>query len=100
MSVLELLDAITGAHNNWVDGIKNDDPAFIGQIKADLHLFSVGMFEGTIFGKFGAYVAEGGTVGALAARIAPSLELFGRFGLAADVAASGIGINYGDSALN
>ena len=76
MSVLELLDAITGAHNNWVDGIKNDDPTFIGQIKADLHLFSVGMFEGTIFGKFGAYVAEGGTVGALAARIAPSLEVF------------------------
>jgi hypothetical protein len=29
MSVLELLDAIIGAHNNWVDGIKNDDPSFI-----------------------------------------------------------------------
>jgi hypothetical protein len=43
MSVLELLDTITGAHNNWVDGIKNDDPTFIGQIKGDLHLFSVGM---------------------------------------------------------
>ena len=42
-SVLELLDTITGAHNNWVDGIKNDDPTFIGQIKADLHLVSVGM---------------------------------------------------------
>jgi len=53
MSVLELLDGITGAYNNWADGIKNDDPAFIGQIKADLHLFSVGMFEGTIFRKIG-----------------------------------------------
>ena len=52
MSVLELLDGVTGAYNNWVDVIKNDDPAFIGQIKADLHLISVGMFEGTIFGKF------------------------------------------------
>jgi hypothetical protein len=41
MSVLELLDTITGAYNNWVDGIKNDDPTFIGQIKGDLHLFSV-----------------------------------------------------------
>lgn len=36
MSVLELLDTITGAYNNWVDGIKNDDPTFIGQIKGDL----------------------------------------------------------------
>jgi hypothetical protein len=33
MSVLELLDTITGAYNSWVDGIKNDDPTFIGQIK-------------------------------------------------------------------
>ncbi len=53
MSVLELLDGITGAYNNWADGIKNDDPTFIGQIKGDLHLVSVGMFEGTIFRKFG-----------------------------------------------
>ena len=37
MSVLELLDGVTGAYNNWVDGIKNGDPSFIGQIKADLH---------------------------------------------------------------
>jgi hypothetical protein len=41
MSVLELLDTITGAYNNWVDGIRNDDPTFIDQIKPDLHLFSV-----------------------------------------------------------
>lgn len=33
MSVLELLDTITGAYNNWTDGIKNDDPTFISQIK-------------------------------------------------------------------
>ena len=32
MSVLELLDGITGAYNNWADGIKNDDPTFISQI--------------------------------------------------------------------
>ena len=69
MSVLELLDTITGAHNNWVDGIRNDDPTFIGQITGDLHLVSVGMAAGTIFGKFGAYVLEGGTVGELATRI-------------------------------
>jgi len=96
MSVLELLDTVTGAYNNWVDGIKNDDPTFISQIKGDLHLFSVGMAAGTIFAKFGAYVLEGGTVGELAARIAPSLEVFGKFGLAADVASGmiGIGIAY------
>ncbi|MGQ0685617.1 calcium-binding protein [Bradyrhizobium sp.] len=92
MSVLELLDTITGAHNNWVDGIKNDDPTFIGQIKGDLHLFSVGMASGTIFGKLGAYVLEGGTVGELAIRIAPSLEVFGMVGLAADFASGLVGI--------
>jgi len=68
MSVLELLDTITGAYNNWTDGIKNDDPTFIGQIKGDLHLVSVGLASGTIFAKFGAYVLEGGTAGQLAAR--------------------------------
>ena len=61
--MLELLDGVTGAYNNWVDGIKNDDPAFIGQIKADLHLVSVGLFEGTMFAKIGAYVLEGGYYG-------------------------------------
>jgi Ca2+-binding RTX toxin-like protein len=92
MSVLELLDTITGAHNNWVDGIRNDDPTFIGQIKGDLNLISTGMAAQTIFGKLGAYVLEGGTVGELATRIAPSLEVFGKFGLAADFAAGLIGI--------
>jgi hypothetical protein len=31
MSVLEPLDTITGADNNWVDGIGNDDPIFPDQ---------------------------------------------------------------------
>jgi len=71
MSRLELLDTITGAYNNWTDGIKNDDPTFLGQIKGDLHLFSVGMASGTIFAKIGAYVLEGGTAGVIAAAFAP-----------------------------
>jgi hypothetical protein len=96
VSSLPLLDTITGGINNWLDAIRNDDRTLPGQIKADLNLLSAGAGAQTVFGQAAAYVAEGGTVGALAARIAPALEVFGGVAISADIAATfiGLGITY------
>lgn len=59
MSVLPLVDTITGGYNNWLDAIKNNDTTLNGQIKASLNLVSAGMGAQTLFGQIGAYVLEG-----------------------------------------
>jgi hypothetical protein len=102
MSSLPPLDTVTGAYNNLLDAIKNDDSTLPGQLRGALNLVSAGLGAQTIFGQLGAYVMSGGTVGELATRIAPALELFGRVGLATDVAAAliGIGIAYNKQSEN
>jgi hypothetical protein len=76
MSSLPLLDTVTGSYNNLLDAIKNNDSTLPGQLKGALNLAGAGMGAQNIFGQLGAYVMSGGTVGELAARIAPSLEQF------------------------
>lgn len=102
MSVLPLVDTITGGYNNWLDAIKNNDTTLNGQIKASLNLVSAGMGAQTLFGQIGAYVLEGGTAGELALKIAPSLQLMGGIAIAADVASAfiGVGIAYNKTSVN